>query len=223
MYIHMYIYVGMIPFELHTWHVWIAIDILFFLGMVVVMQVMRKQYEKQIRVMHERHLIIQKQSKLINDLSQIMHKLQRLMDQYIAGVREYSHLKDIDNSWLRLLSREEQARMYQLEDLLGTNEVIDVHMNIVIVRQIFENLESTFSTQLSELEDALDKQDIDKMKQLQKNISKEHLSNHLREATEKIKSEMISASRALQKPGRLSRIASSIFQSVVAIISKFME
>ena len=249
MYIHMYIYVGMIPFELHTWHVWIAIGILFFLGMVVVMvffgghdhlylqrqiaimhenheremQVMHKQYEKQIRVMHERHLIIQKQTNLINDLSQIMHELQRSMDQYIADVREYSHLKDIKNSWLSSLSREEQARMYQLEDLLGTDEVIDVHMNIVIVRQRFENLERFFSTQLSELEDALDNMDIDKMKQLQKNINKKHLSNHLREATGQIKSEMISASRALQKPGRLSRIASSIFQSVVAIISKFME
>ena len=257
------------PFELHPWHVWIAIiGFSFFLGMVVVMvffgglqnheshdhlylqrqiaimhknheeemqlmhqqhenheremQEMHREYEKQIRVMHERQLIIQKQTDLINDFSQIIHEVQRLMDQYVAGIREYSHLKDIDNSWLDSLSREEQYRMYELKDLLGTDEVIDVHVAIVIVRQRFENTERFFSAQLSELEDALDKMDIHKMIRLQKHISKKHLSNHLRDATWEIKSEMISTSRALQKPGRLSWIASSIFQSVVAIISKIL-
>ena len=187
------------------------------------MQTMHKQYEKQMHVMHERQLVIQKQMDLINAFTQIMHELQRLMDQYVAGIREYSYLKDIDNSWLSSLSRQERARMYQLENFLGTDEVIDVHVAIPIVRQRFEHTERFFSTQLSELEDALDKMDIEKMKQLQKSISKKHLSNHLREATGQIKSEMLSTSRALQKPGRLSQIASSIFQSVVAIISKFME
>ena len=188
------------------------------------MQIMHKQHEKQMHVMHERQLVIQKQMDLINAFTQIIHEVQRLMDQYVAGIREYSYLKDIDNSWLSSLSRQGRARMYQLaEDFLETDEVIDVHVAIPIVRQRFENAERFFSTQLSELEDALDKMDIDKMKQLQKSINKKHLSKHLRDATGQIKSEMISTSRALQKPGRLSRIASSIFQSVVAIISKFME
>ena len=291
-YVRMYksLYVGMMPFELHTWQgAWIVIGISFFLGMVAffwrlpyhenhdhlsylqrqmvimnekhdkemqVMQenhekelqvmyrqhekhereieimrqnhekqmlVMHKQHEKQIQDMHERQLVIQKQMDLINAFTQGMHEVQRSTDRYIAGIREYSHLKEKDNSWLSSLSRQEKIHMYQLEELLGINEVIDVRMSIAIVIQNFEQVERFCSSQLEKLEDALDRMDIDKMKQLQKQINKKHLNAHLQEAAGQIKSEMISTSRALQKSGVLSRIASRFYQSLVAIISKFIE
>ena len=235
------------PFELNPWH----ICILFFLGMVIVMvffgtlqnhgsydfqrqitimhenhekemQSIHKQHEKKMQTMHERQLVIQKQTDLISAFTQIIHEVQRSMDQYVAGIREYSHLKEKDNSWLSSLSREEQARMYRLEDFLGTDEVIDVHMAIAMVRQSFKYAEKFFSSQLEELEDALDRTDIDKMKQLQKKINKKHLNVHLQEAREQIKLEIISTSRALKKPGALSRIASRFYQSLVAVISKIM-
>ena len=154
------------PFELNPWHT-------FFLGMVIVMvffgtlqnhgshdferqitilhenhekemQVMHKQHEKQIHAMHERQLVIQKQTDLINAFTQIMHEIQRSTDQYVTGIREYSHLKEKDNSWFRPLSMEERDRMYRLEGLLGTDEDIDVRMAIAMVRQNFKHTERVF-------------------------------------------------------------------------------
>ena len=242
----MYTYIGLMSFELNPWHICIS----FFLGMVIVMvffgtlqnhgshdfqrqitimhenhekemQSMHRQYEKQIQAMHERHLVIQKQTDLINAFTQIMHEIQRSTDQYVAGIREYSHLKDIDNSWLSSLSMEERDRMYRLEGLLGTDEVIDVRMAIAMVRQNFKHTERFFSSQLEELEDALDRMDIDKMKQLQKKINKKHLKAHLQGATEQAKFG-VSTSRALQKPGVLFQIASGFYQALVTVISKIM-
>ena len=186
------------------------------------MQDMHRQHQKEMQDMHERQLVIQKQTDLINMFNQIMHEIQRLTDQYVAGIREYSHLKDIDNSYFGSLSGEERARMYHLENLLGTDDVIDVRVAITIVKQRFERVERLFASQLAELEDALDQMDIDEMKQLQKNINKKHLSAQLQEETWQIKMEMGSTSRALQKPGVLSRITSRIFHSLIAVISKIM-
>ena len=64
------------------------------------MQDMHRQHQKEMQDMHERQLVIQKQTDLINMFNQIMHEIQRLTDQYVAGIREYSHLKDIDNSYI---------------------------------------------------------------------------------------------------------------------------
>ena len=165
------------------------------------MQDMQKQHQKEMKDMHERQLVIQKQTDLINTFDQIVNEMQRLLDQYIAGIREYSYLKDIHDSWFGSLTRGEQARMDQLEDFLGTNEVIDVHVAIAMVGQHFERVERFFSSQLEELEDALDKMDIDEMKQLQKNTNKKHLSARLQEEIWQIKMEMRSTSRTLKKPG----------------------
>ena len=185
-------------------------------------QVMQKEYEKQIQAMHERQLVIQKQTDLINAFTQIIHEIQRSTDHYVAGIREYGYLKDIDNSWLSSLSRREKVRMYQLEEFLGIDEVINVHMAITTVRQNLEQTERFCSSQLEELEDALERMDIDKMKHLQKQINKKHLNARLQETKGKIKSEM-STSRALQKSGVLYRIALRLYQSFTAVISKFIE
>ena len=191
------------------------------------MQVQHEKHEKEKQVMRENHekqiQVIQKQTDLIIAFTKIMHEVQRSMDQYVADIREYSLLKEKDDSWLSSLSRQEKVRLDQLEGFLETDEVIDVRMAITIVRQRFEQTKSFFSSQLEELEDTLDRIDVDKMKQLQKQINKKHLNAYLQKAEGQTKSEIMSMSRALQKPGVLSRIASNFYQSLFTVISKFIE
>ena len=150
------------------------------------MQEMHENSEKQMQVMHEKQiqgiyekdLVIHRQMDLINAFKQIMHEVKQSTDHYVAGIGEYNRLKNIDNSWFISLSREEQANMHQLEEFLGIDEAVklDVHMATTIVKQNFEQMERLYSSQLEELEDALDKMDIDKMKQLQQTINKRNLN-----------------------------------------------
>ena len=185
------------------------------------MKVMDKRYQK-LQVTHDRLLVTKDHIDLINTFDRITHEIQRLKDQYVAGIREYNYVKEIDNKWFGSLSGEERARMYDLEELLGTDEVIDVHLAITIVRQRFEKIEKFVASELEELEDALDKANIDKMKELQNDINKEQLYARLQDEVGKIKAEVRSKSHALQNPGVMSQITSRIYQSLIIIISKIM-
>ena len=122
-------------------------------------------------------------------------------DRYVNDIREYYYLKERDESynWFRWLNTQEKLRMYQLESHLELEEIPTVKTAIDIVRKISEETLMTFSSQLEELNDALDEMDIDRMEQLQKDINKMQLSAFLRRPMDHMRSEMLSTSRALQK------------------------
>ena len=185
---------------------------------------MANMHEKQL--MHERQLIFDKQIKLINKFEQAVDETQRSTDRYIDDIREYYYLKERDESynWFRWLNTEEKLRMYQLESHLGLEEIPTVKIAIDIVRKISEETLMAFSSQLEELNDALDEMDIDRMEQLQKDINKMQLSAFLRRPMDYMRSEMLSTSRALQKRsgGIISNLASLFFNVLVTVVSNIV-
>lgn len=220
--------------ELNAWLVILSIVISFCLGMFmsgklqdsyemqnqIQMAVMR---EKQI--MREREMVINRQRHLVSRLREVMHEIQRSADQYVASITEYCYLKEIDNSWFDWLSRQQEARMYQLENYLGLDECPDVNLAVNVVKQTSDKALRALSFKLGELEDALDEMDINKMKKLQKEMNTMELSTFLNRQTDFMKSQLVSTSRALQvksRGGALWQIAALFYNILKAVYSRIM-
>ena len=114
--------------------------------------------------------------------------------------------------------------MYQLEDDLGLGEIPDVNIAVNIVKQVSEQTIKILSTQLEILEDALEEMDIDKMKQLQKELNKVHLSTFIETQKDKMKENIMSTSHELQvsSGGVLWQIASLFYNVLKFVYSKLM-
>ena len=228
------------PFGVQPWHAytWMLI-ISFILGMVLMSLFGNSKlqdheggesYEKQMaimrekQIMYERQQIINKQMQLIERFEQAIDETERSTDQYVANIREYRRLKEIDEGWFTWLSTQEVARMYQLEDYLELDEIPDANIAIAIVRQVSEQTLETLSSQLEILEDALHEMDIDKMKDLQKGVNKMQLSGFLRGQTDHMKSKIASTSRALQarSGGTFWKLASFFYNVLMTVISKIV-
>ena len=235
------------PFGVQLWHVCaciiilviIIISIVFGMALMVLFGNSKVQdhksdesYERKVanmhekQLMHERQLIFDKQIKLINKFEQAIDETQRSTDRYVNDIREYYYLKERDESynWFRWLNTEEKLRMYQLESHLRLEEIPTVKIAIDIVRKISEETLMAFSSQLEELNDALDEMDIDRMEQSQKDINKVQLSAFLRRPMDHMRSEMLSTSRALQKRsgGIISNLASLFFNVLVTVVSNIV-
>ena len=122
--------------------------------------------------LYDKRMVITKQANLISSFRKNMHEAQRSADQYVASIEKYCELKAIDDSWFYSLNSREKHQMYQLRDFLGMDDISDVNMATAIVRQVSEQVLKIMSKQLTELEDALRKEDIEEMRQLQDVISK---------------------------------------------------
>ena len=234
-----YTILGM-PLEVRPWHAYACMLIIsFILGMVLMSSLgnsklqgheSSESYERQMAIMHEKQImyerqqIINKQMQLIERFEQAIDETERSTYQYVANIREYRRLKEIDESWFTWLSKQEIARMYQLEDYLELDEIPDTNIAIAIVRQVSEQTLKTLSSQLEILEDALREMDIDTMKNLQKDINKVQLSGFLRGQTDYMKSKMASTSRALQarSGGTVWKLASLFYSVLMTVISKII-
>jgi len=153
----------------------------------------------------DREKIIVKQVNLIKTFEDEMYKVQRLS----AYIKEYCELKAIDDSWFYLLTSHQKDRMYSLSHHLGLGEIPDVSVAIAIVERALERILKIFSLQVQALEDALFNKDIEKMKELQEiSMNKEQLSSFSRTQMEKMRLEIISASREILARGTLYKIFS---------------
>ena len=184
-----------------------------------------ESYERQLAIMQEkeRQIVTSNQMKLIDKFRLAKYETQRSTDQYIANIREYFYLKEIDNSWFLWLNPQQKFRMYQLEDDLGLGE-IDENIVVNIVKQVSEQTIKKLSTQLEILEDALDEMDINKMKKLQKELNEVHLSTFIDTQTDNMKEKIISTSRELQvrSGGTLWQIASLFYHVLKFVYSKLI-
>ena len=170
--------------------------------------------------LYDKRMVITKQANLISSFRKNMHEIQRSADQYVASIEKYCELKAIDDSWFYSLNSREKHQMYQLRDFLGMDDIPDVNMATAIVRQVSEQVLKIMSKQLTELEDALRKEDIEEMRQLQDVISKIEFSYFLKRQMEHVKSEIISSSRAIQRRGALYQLFSVFYDFLVSVVSK---
>ena len=202
----------MIPsLKLHLWQEylkWISV------GMVTSMLLfgMYQWYEKQ--------KIIRNQIQLINTFRYKIYETQRSTDQYVASIEKYCELKAIDDSWFYSLTAQQKHHMHWLRDYLGVGEIPDVNIATTIVRQVSIQTLKILSVHLETLEDALSKVDIEKMRELQNVMNKIQLSTISKMQMEHIKLEIISTSRELQSRGTLSKIFSTFYDYLIAILSK---
>ena len=228
------------PLGVQPWHAYACMLIItFILGMILMSLLGNsnlqyhwsdESYERQMAIMHEkqrmheRQQIINKQTQLIERFEQAIDETERSTHQYVADIKEYCYLKEIDESWFTWLSTKEKARMHQLEDNLGLHEIPDANIAINIVTQVSEQTLMILSSQLEKLQDALDEMDIDKMKCLQRDMSKMQLSTFLRRQTDRMKSKIVSTSRALQKRsgGTFWKLASLFYNVLMTVISKIV-
>lgn len=198
------------PVRLHLWHEylkWISV------GMTPVLLFGMYRW-------CERQMVISHQIQLINTFRHKMYETQRSTDQYVANIEVYCELKAIDDSWFYSLTAQQKQHMHLLRDYLGVSEIPDVSIATTIVRQVSAQTLKVLSANLEVLEDALSNMDVEKMRELQDVMNKMQLSTFSKMQMEHIKSEIISTSRELQARGTLSRIFSTFYDFLVAIISK---
>ena len=166
--------------------------------------------------LYDKKMVITKQANLISNFRNGMHEAQRSADQYVASIEKYCELKAIDDSWFYSLNSREKHQMYQLRNYLGMDDIPDVNMATAIVRQVSKQVLEAMSKQLTKLEVALCKGDIEEMRQLQ-DVTKTEFSYFIKR---QMKSEMISSSQEIQRRGTLYQLFSIFYDFLVSYISK---
>ena len=202
----------MFPVNLHLWHEylkWISVGM-----MPMLLFGMYRWCEKQ--------MVISNQIYLINTFRHKIYETQRSTDQYVTNIEAYCELKAIDDSWFYSLTAQEKQHMHMLRDFLGVDEIPDVNIATTIVKQVSVQTLKILSVNLEALEDALSNMDLEKMRELQEIMNKMQLSTFAKLQMEHIKSKIISTSHELQARGTLSRIFSTFYDFLMAIISKIV-
>ena len=146
---------------------------------------------------------------------------QKLTDHYIAKLEKYCTLKAIDDSWTMSLSEELRSDMHQLRNFLGLDKNMKIpHVNSITgkVKQISEKIVIIFDSKVKTLVHALGEMDIEKMRQLQRNINIMELSTFLQKLLERIKSEKINSSEV--QGGVLYQISVVFSDYFIPTISK---
>ena len=200
----------MFPVNLHLWHEylkWISVGM-----MSMLLFGMYRWCEKQ--------MVISNQIHLINTFRHKMYETQRSTDQYVTNIEAYCELKAIDDSWFYSLTAQQKQHMHMLRDFLGVDEIPDVNIATTVVKQVSAQTLKILSVNLEALEDALSNMDLEKMRELQEIMNKMQLSTFAKMQMEHVKSKIISTSHELQARGTLSRIFSTFYDFLMAIISK---
>ena len=200
-----------------------------------VMNEKEQEYKRQIAIMNEkqqgykievalceRNSIISKQLELINRLKLIKCETQRSIDDYIAKLEKYFELKAIDDSWTTSLSEDQRNVMHELRNSLGLDEdmeIPDVKDVTAIVQQASEEILMVVSSLIETLQDALEEMDIEKMRQLQKEINIKQLSSFLKMQFKQIKLKILSSSDKVQRRGILYQISVVFCDYVIPVLS----
>ena len=101
---------------------------------------------------------------------------------------------------------------------LDPDEVVNVNNATAIVRQISKEALKFLSSHVEELEDALQKMDIGKMRQLQKSMNKNYLDTFFERQMERIKMKLMNSSEELKQRGILYRMALVFYDHFVPTI-----
>lgn len=175
------------------------------------------EYKRQIDIMYEREMVIINQAHLIKRFRSEMHEAQKSMDQYVANIDKYRELEATSKSWLYSLSREEEEYMNRLRDYLGLDRISDLDLKgaAVIVRQGAEQTLKILSSWLEQLEVALSKMDIDKMKQLQTILNEMEDFAVLNSQMECVRSRI---TNELQAKGAFYQISSAFYNLIIATL-----
>lgn len=168
--------------------------------------------------------IVKKQAKLIEDYSDELIKVQDKLDTFLSSFYRYCQLKDKDDSfwpWNKL-SVTEKNFMTVLKRKIGPNQMPCYDADLIrdLVLEISEKAMADMLAQLEELESAMLKMDIPKMKQLQQKIminnekSLDHDYN-----IDKVKSEI---STELERTGFAKRILKALFSFAKSLLPKIV-
>ena len=185
-----------------------------------------KQQEYKIEVaLCEQNSTICKQLDLIHRLKLIKCEAQISTDHYIAKIEKYCALKAIDDSWTTSLSEEQRNDMHELRKSLGLDEDMEIP-NVkdvtTIVQKTSEEMLTLVSSLIKTLQDALEEMDMEKMRQLQKEINIKQLSFFLEMRFKQIKLKIVNSSDKVQGRGILYHISVAFCDYFIPVLSNIV-
>ena len=173
-------------------------------------------------------MIICHQLDLIKALKLMECEVSRFSDQLVANITKYCDLKAIDDGYFSSLTIQQKNHMHLLKESLGLGEkyeIPDKDAAINKVKQVSKEVLIDLNSALIKLEDAPQdekKPDIEKMRQLQKDLNITSLEISIKKQFEGIIPTIItnlSSDYELQAVGGLHKI-SKLVNHVMPLISK---
>ena len=185
---------------------------------ITIMNEQQTEYKRQI-AMYKKQMVINNQVNLISMFRLGSCETQAYFDHYVTKLKRYCELKD---SWSFSLSSQEKDELSQLENDLDLHLIegqLDVKSATAIVRDFSRNISKTFSSWVKVLEVALHKMDIEKMKQLQKDMNKKNVDAIFKTQMERMRKKLLNSSEELKQRGIIYRIALVFYDNFMPTIT----